>query len=561
MPKFCENNLPECIENRNNVHDIMSRIKNVNKLLDSVDFKIDSMKEELDFSQSDYSELQILGTQLKPEIFKLEDSTEIDLNNSIDLKAILKLDLSGLENEEESTITHFKNTKITKNKSNLKHKAIKTKTGSSIKKRKPISNINLKTNHIEKSAIEKSEPITESNSSIDTSTYRVNQSGGIQTELNETKTHKTNSKPALRSPQKKSTVQKSIKFGEVKKAVIPKPKIDFILRNKRAVQRSNVNRLRSKSEPRLNIEAPKKPKQFKTKPPMSRYSNTNKYKTPQKKYLEARPSTASKISSLKKPAYRHPSLSARDGTDKLRKSPKLQERKVTKTMLTKKENFESKAINLKTRDELAKGDESKAKAEPLPEKQFKEEAVQTLESSMSVQLVSKAIETESFVTSSLGIQAEESDSSQDYVESQATFVRVDHVSTACSSTTSYSSFEVSDDESLYEVPSQFVVKSREVDVKALRKENCQTNRTNDSGFVDPSDNDVTTEDDAFYDAMFEALGEKTKIDLLTSFEGNLSKNFSTRKAIFNYKVVQSKDGCDVLETSVSKKFHTNAKNE
>ena len=27
MPKFCENNLPECIENRNNVRDIMSRIK------------------------------------------------------------------------------------------------------------------------------------------------------------------------------------------------------------------------------------------------------------------------------------------------------------------------------------------------------------------------------------------------------------------------------------------------------------------------------------------------------------------------------------------------------
>ena len=35
-----------------------------------MDFKIDSMKEELDFSESDYSELQILGTQLKPEIFK-----------------------------------------------------------------------------------------------------------------------------------------------------------------------------------------------------------------------------------------------------------------------------------------------------------------------------------------------------------------------------------------------------------------------------------------------------------------------------------------------------------
>lgn len=365
----------------------------------------------------------------------------------------------------------------------------------------------------------------------------MNLSGDSHAELNEIKIQKTNSKPALKSPLKKTAVQKSIKFGEVKKAVIPKPKIDFILRNKRAVQRSKVNRLRSKSEPRLNIGVPKKTKHFKIKPPMSSYSNINSCKTPQKKYLEARPSTAGKISSLKNPRYRRPSLSARDGIDELQKSPKSQERKVKKTMLTNKENFENKARTLKTRDELAKGDESKAKEEPLPEKQFKEEAVQTLESSMSFQLVSKAVETESSVTNSRGIQAEESASSQDYVESQAAFVQEhdEQVLTACSSTTSYSSFGVSDDESLYEVPSQFIVKSRNIGVKALRKENCQTNRTNDSGFVDPNNNDDTTDNDAFYDAMFVALGEKTRIDLNTSVEGDFS-NFTTRKASFNYKV-------------------------
>merc|ERR1711931_253238 len=120
---------PECIENRRNVRDIMSSIKNVNKLLDSVDFKIDTMKEELDFGEPDYSKLQVLGTKLKPEIFKLEDSTEIDLNNSIDLKAILKLDLSGLENEEDNVISPFENIKTTKNNLKLKnlHKVVKSR--------------------------------------------------------------------------------------------------------------------------------------------------------------------------------------------------------------------------------------------------------------------------------------------------------------------------------------------------------------------------------------------------------------------------------------------------
>merc|ERR1712002_1412031 len=112
----------------------------------------------------------------------------------------------------------------------------------------------------------------------------------------------------MSSPLRKSRIQKTIKFGEVKKVTIPKPKINFILRNKQAVLQRN--RMRSKSEPTLSIDDPKKPKQLKTKSQKSRCSNINSCKTPQKKYLNTRPATTSKINSLKKSRYRPPSMSA-----------------------------------------------------------------------------------------------------------------------------------------------------------------------------------------------------------------------------------------------------------
>jgi len=564
MPQLCENNAPECIENRRNVRDIMSSIKNVNKLLDSVDFKIDTMKEELDFAEPDYSKLQVLGTKLKPDFFKLEDSTEIDLNNSIDLKAILKLDLSGLENEEDNVISPFENIKKTKNNLELKnlHKVIKSRTKSSINENKPIRKcFNLKTNHIEKKAIKKCETTTKSNSLIDTSTYRVCQTGDSFTELSKMKIYKTASKPIKKSPLRKSRIQKTIKFGEVKKVAIPKPKINFILRNKQAVQR---NRMRSKSEPTLSIDDPKKPKQLKTKSQKSHYSNINSCKSTQKKYLNTRPTTTSKINSLKKSRYRPPSMSARDSIEKeeLKNSSTLQKlvHKIKKTIPTTNEDFEKKTETLRTRDELAKGDElePKTKIESLPEKQYKEEAVQTLESSMSIQFVSKAIETENLVTNSPEIQAEESAVSHDFVESQATFVREDsdEVLFSCIST-SLSSCSVSDDEKAYEVPSQFLVKNRKIGVttKILRKEKCQTNRTNDSGFVDPE----IYENDGFYDAWCEIT--KARVNSIMSVGTDFFKSFATRKANFTSKVVKVGDGCEIIETRINKKSRKHPHND